>query len=40
LKIESVAARQLLLNSGKFWAVIHRWVAMLGDRQNGPEENQ
>jgi len=30
----------LLQSSGRFQAVIQRWVLMSGDRQNGLEENQ
>jgi len=37
---ESVAARQLLLNSGKVQAVIQRWALMSGNRQNNPEGNK
>jgi hypothetical protein len=32
---ESVAARQLLQNSGRAQAVIHSEALMSGDRQNG-----
>jgi hypothetical protein len=40
MKIESVAARLILLSSGRFQAVISRWVLMSGDRQNDPEGNK
>jgi hypothetical protein len=40
LTIESVAARQILLSSGRFQAVISRRAQMSGDRQNEPEGNK